>query len=233
MKIYYINLERSKDRREYMEKMYILPNYELTRIDAYDGNNLEKYNDIILPKHTHSQNNYQLACSLSHIKAIITAYLNNEDSIFIMEDDISNEYSNQWLRSIEDIILDCPYENDCIIFMCSNLESLKNMLIMENNYCKWSNDKWCTGCYYINRKGMKKIYDLYYKENKIDLSIKLINYVADEGIIYNNLICYNYTKPTFIFFETKSTIIEKNNLIKNVNNIMKDYFLKNKINIKC
>jgi GR25 family glycosyltransferase involved in LPS biosynthesis len=213
-----------------MEKMYCSPKYDLTRIDAYDGKDLKKYDDIILPL-KHSQSNYELACSLSHIKAIITAYLNNEDGIFIMEDDVSNEYSNKWTKKIEDIVLNCPYENDCIIFMCSNQESLKKMFIMKNDFCKWSLSNWCTGCYYINRKGMKKIYDLYYKDNKIDFSIKLINYLADQGALYNNLICYNYTKPTFIFYNIKSTIVEKNNLINNVNNMMINYLL-NKNNYK-
>jgi len=43
---YYINLERSKERRNFMEQTYKI----LTRIEAYDGNKLDKYTDIILPK---------------------------------------------------------------------------------------------------------------------------------------------------------------------------------------
>ena len=62
------------------------------------------------------------------------------------------------------------------------------MINLNTDYCKWSKDKWSTSCYYINRIGMKKIYDKFYKNGKIDLSIKLYNYVADEGVIYNNLI---------------------------------------------
>jgi GR25 family glycosyltransferase involved in LPS biosynthesis len=55
MNIYYINLNRSIDRKIHMEKTFSLPKYNLKRIEAYDGNKLNEYDDIILPTN-HSQN---------------------------------------------------------------------------------------------------------------------------------------------------------------------------------
>ena len=86
MKKYYINLDFSIKRKEFMEK-----NYEnIIRIEAYNGKNLKKYNDIILPKECEQTNN-ELACSLSHIKAIITAYNNNDNEALIFEDDTNDD----------------------------------------------------------------------------------------------------------------------------------------------
>ena len=192
-KKYYINLDRSVERKQFMKNSY----NNITRISAYDGKQLVQYDDIILPK-TCEQNNYQLACSFSHIKAIVHSYTNGDEEALILEDDVSNEYAYKWDKNIETIILNCPIDCECISLFCSKVQSVKKMIAMDNDYCEWDCSKWSTCCYYINRKGMKKIYDLFYKNGKIDLSIKLCNYVADDGVIYKNLTTYNYTKPLLI-----------------------------------
>ena len=91
MKKYFINLDRANERRTIMEKMY--PN--ITRIPAYDGKKLYKYKDIVIPKNT-TANLSELGCTFSHIKAIITAYNNNESGVLIMEDDIDDTFKSKW-----------------------------------------------------------------------------------------------------------------------------------------
>ena len=109
MNIYYINLNRSLNRKKYMEETY----NNINRIEAYDGNDLNQYKDIVLPTKTNSSI-YELACSFSHIKAIISAYNNNEDEVLIMEDDTRNDYKSKWVKSIEEIIkmVERRIEND-------------------------------------------------------------------------------------------------------------------------
>ena len=50
MNIYYINLNRSLNRKKYMEETY----NNINRIEAYDGNDLNQYKDIVLPTKTNS-----------------------------------------------------------------------------------------------------------------------------------------------------------------------------------
>ena len=50
---YYINLERSKNRRQFMEETY----KNIKRIEAYDGSKLHHYTDIVLPKNSNENNN--------------------------------------------------------------------------------------------------------------------------------------------------------------------------------
>ena len=219
MKKYYINLERSKDRRKFMENMYD----DLIRIDAYDGLKLNEYTDIILPKQC-NESNGALACSLSHIKAIITAYENGDEEALILEDDTSNEYKDKWEKSIKDIVKEAPKDTECISLLCSNVNEMKKMLESNNDYSKWNIHRWSTGCYYINRKGMEKIYNKYYKNNNIDISLKLTYYTADGDIIYGSLITYNYTKPTFINLLLGSIIGNQLRHENNCNNFINTYF---------
>ena len=218
---YYINLNRSIERRQFMEKTY----NDITRIEAYDGKELHEYDDIILPIHT-EENNYQLACSLSHIKAIIHSYEKGDEEALIFEDDTSNEYAHKWTKSIEEIVICAPTDCECISFMCSDVGEMNKLINMKSDYHLWIKKYCCAGCYYINKKGMKKIYDLFHKEGKIDLSIKLYNHEADRGVIYDNLITYNYTKPTFINKMFISTIIEKYEFCTNFRNFIQQYFEK-------
>ena len=108
--------------------------------------------------------------------------------------------------------------------MTSNVNKYKGFRKLWNN---WDERHWSTGCYYINRKGMEKLYNMFYKNNIIDISQNLINYVADDGIIYNNLVTYSYTKPLFCIKKYKSliqkTCINTNNFCI-LNHTIKTFF---------
>ena len=220
---YYINLDRCKERKLFMENLYD----NITRIEGYDGKKLHEYNDIIL-SNNYVENPGQIGCSLSHIKAIIHSYKNGDKGALILEDDISNEYLSKWDKSIEEIILNSPEDCECIQLFCNNIKRVKEMIKMKNDYYRWKKGGWGNGCYYINEKGMKKIYDLYYKEGKIDLTINIDNYYADDSILYTQVITYHYTKPLFINKLFESTIMKLDcHLI--IYNYITNYF-KNKNN---
>ncbi len=105
---YYINLNRSESRRKIMEGKYS----ELTRIEAFDGKRITSYDNIVIPDKTRSTN-LELGCAFSHLKAIITAYQNNEDEVIILEDDIYPDYQNQWRQSLRSIIDQKPKGDEC------------------------------------------------------------------------------------------------------------------------
>lgn len=221
--IYYINLKKSSHRRTFIKNHYQKQN--IVRIDAYNGDKLYKYNDIILPYPLWcKQDKYQLACSLSHIKAIITAFKNGDKEALILEDDVSDEYKNKWENSINDIILNVPMDCECLSLLCSNIKKLKKMKNQCVNYIKWSDKLYGAGCYYINRNGMEKIDKLFFKNGKIDLCIELKNYVSDDGIIYNSLETYVYSKPTFINKMFDSTIGSNYKIEKSIYGYIKNYF---------
>ena len=221
--IYYINLKKSRERREFMNEHYSKNN--IVRISAYNGDKLHNYNDIILPPSTWCrQHKYQIACSLSHIKAIITSLNNDDKEALILEDDVSNEYKHLWENSINEIIENKPENCECLNLLCSNTGELNQISKLRENYVKWNNKLYGAGSYYINRKGMEKIYNLFFKNEKIDLYIKLNNYVSDDGIIYNNLVTYVYSKPTFINQMFKTTIGSRYKVEYNIYKYITNYF---------
>ena len=206
--IYYINLERSTERNLRMCETF----GRLKRIDAYDGTILDSYSDIyIQPELRHQQSNYVCACSFSHIKAIITAYNDMKDEVIIMEDDIHVSYKSLWRETLSDIVYNAPTNTMCIQLSCSNPTHILNNIVNGKRYIKWDvkHKSYSSCAYYINRQGMKVIYDTYYNSSssRIELlSSNVSNVCADGDIIYPKINTYLYYLPLFDFQVSNSTI---------------------------
>ena len=198
---YYINLNRSHDRRRKMNRIY----KGLKRVPAIDGNNL---------KNSTTMSKYQIACLQSHIKAIRLAHENGDNGALIMEDDVYIDYSYLWNKNIQQIINNRPSDAECVILHCSNLKECKKMVKMGNDFSKWKKGRFSTGCYYITKNGIKKIYDNY-KSNFIPKSFN-----PADHFLYNVLKSYNYTKPLF-------NIKMNYSLVRNKNRFNKKYELEN------
>ena len=199
MKKYYINMNKSVERKNIMEKIYP----DIMRIEAYDGELLKTYNDIVIPTKTRATI-YELACAFSHIKAILTAHKNGDEMALILEDDIYDTYKSKWVKDINEIVLNSPPDAECILLHCINPNEIQSMINMKYDYSKWNNSRWSAGAYYINKKGINKIYELFCKNGKIILDEK--KYHVSEYILYKSIITYNYTKPLFIHQIKESTI---------------------------
>ena len=106
--ILFINLNRSIDR--YKNILHQLENINIKkiRIEAIDGKNENVNNIIKLIKTERNLNNYEIACTLSHIKAI--NYINNliGDYFLIVEDDVNFHSCLKFNEDLEKIINDCP-----------------------------------------------------------------------------------------------------------------------------
>jgi len=192
-------MNRSIGRRKTMKNMYP----DIIRVAAYDGNILETYDDIVIPTKT-TASKYELGCTFSHVKAIITAYKNGDDGVLIFEDDIYDTYKSKWVKDINKIILNAPSDAECILLHCINPDEITLMLNMDSDYSKWKDSRWSSGAYYINKKGMRKIHDLCFNNSKINLDNNGL-YAADI-FIYSSIDTYNYTKPLFIHQIKESTI---------------------------
>ena len=127
---YYINLERSKDRREGMEKRFA----NLKRVEGVDGKELNISNEV-LKKCRMSLG--EIGCLQSHLKAIKTAYDNGDEGALIMEDDMRIDFINKWDKSIYEIVKDKPKDAECIILHCSGRKHILKMLEMNCDYSPW------------------------------------------------------------------------------------------------
>lgn len=183
--IYWINLERCTDRKEKMRKQ--LNEFKINNqlcITAIDGNEL----DLSKFENKYNINKYEMACAMSHLKAIQTAYDNNLDYVIIMEDDCSFEYLKYQKISIKNLFLMKP---DCDILqlaICCRQDHNENILKKKELLIKGHRD--CATAYMINRNGMKKIID----------NIDINNINLSEKIIYDNAISYYVSRPYFTYY---------------------------------
>ena len=84
-KIYYINLDRRKDRQDHMNMQLVKNSLVATRVVAVDGVNIVWQNRFGVK--SNFWNNGAFAYCLSYRVAIIDAIKNNYNSVFIMDDD--------------------------------------------------------------------------------------------------------------------------------------------------
>jgi GR25 family glycosyltransferase involved in LPS biosynthesis len=207
--IYYINLERSLNRREYMEEQFNkfnITNYK--RIEAIDGEKIKNIDSDTVDNNIKFINNYknlkknEVGCVLSHIKAIKNAYENNLEEVLILEDDCSLNLINFWDEDLKSLIKTVPYDWEIIqLYTINCIEDFN----IKNKFILYDNKKgcWSSAAYLINRKGMKNILDyVNIDRNTIVLGNKIKDklyppYGAADSFIYNLTKTYYITIPLF------------------------------------
>jgi GR25 family glycosyltransferase involved in LPS biosynthesis len=211
--VYYINLNRSTDRREYIEKQMQNNSISYTRIEAVDKLNIT--NNKIGKVDEFNYNNKciyinekncpgQLGCIFSHFKTYITALKTNPDleAIVVFEDDISLDYMKTWETSIKEIVQKAPDGWNTIQLHNLNPDLIvqlndSNLNLYEKPYNVFEPEVYQfygTGAYCISKKGMETLLKKYYIDNTIILEG---NYNVADGLLYSLPQSYIYTKPLF------------------------------------
>lgn len=201
--IYWINLERSKNRYDKINSILNKYNLKNKKIKAYDGKILDTYNNIDVKT---KKTPYEIGCTLSHFESIKTAFNDNQQYALIMEDDIRFNHINKFKTNIDKIIKEAPNDWNIIKLHCIYKKHIKKLLrrsLQIGNYSLWEERSVGTGIYLINKNGMKKIIDKFYINNKWTIHKEKSH--AD-FIIYNNVKTYDYTKPLFDHEVFESTI---------------------------
>ena len=121
---------------------------KFTENPNYTVQNINFWNNYTNLKHN------ELACTLSHLNTIRTAYQDGLEMVLILEDDASIQLIPYWRKTFDQYIAEFPPDWYCV--------SLFNMACyINNNLPEYINvrDKICNGsvAYVINRKGMKNI----------------------------------------------------------------------------
>ena len=204
--IYWINLERSIDRRNNMNKLLSTINIPSHRIIATDGKDIsdEKLykNFTGIQKH---RSKIEYACLLSHLNSIKTFYDSSHNIALILEDDISTEYLQYWNKTICEIIAEAPPDWEIIML---NYVS-KTILTDTYTLNKFGHINCCQS-YLINKKGAKRLIDLTYKNNIYDLDMKKLH--TSDNYIYSTLVTYTYKYPYFTYPNNNDSTIHESHL---------------------
>jgi GR25 family glycosyltransferase involved in LPS biosynthesis len=145
--IVWINLDRCNTRRDHMIKLLSnipIPN---TRISAIDGKNNDFTTFDITDR---PMNNYEIATTLSHIKACNYLKDLSGDYFCICEDDILLNNMSLMNIDLKKIISEAPPFDILLLYKTYNTK-------LTDMYTKWREDIYGACCYIISRKGIQKI----------------------------------------------------------------------------
>ena len=200
--IYWINLDRSIDRRIKMEQMLKKIPIKNERIRAIDGNEysfdaiLSNYK--VLPKQV-IYTKIEYSVLLSHLLTIKKFSDTNYKYALILEDDATLEYIKYWDKKISEIINNAPNDWDIIMLNYMSLDPL-------NSLYEYNNGRLVSAqAYIINNVGANYLINKYYNNEVFDIS----SYHRHEAdiFIFNRLKTYCYKYPYFTYnLNTKSTI---------------------------
>ena len=112
MAVYWINMDRSTERRENMLKVLKDPAFDgmsKHRVKAIDGKQVTKEEiESTFENIDEKQSVNYYCCFLSHIKALRQFLKSSHSMALIFEDDISLEYKPYWQETIQDCIRNAP-----------------------------------------------------------------------------------------------------------------------------
>lgn len=213
---YYINLDKSVDRKNDMEIK--LKNYTHERFRAIDTNNpiyIEYKNNNWIPKY-HKQHPNFICCLLSHLYAVKMAYDNNLEDVIIIEDDANISIFNEVCDTFLKIWNNNKHYIDVLQLFCSSHNFYKD--ITDIRFNKWMKNGVCFGkcqfgCQYYattgiiySRKGIETIMKLY-KNGHFDLSNSVSDvYLVADAFIYEKTNSYSLKFPIIYEDKYKSTL---------------------------
>ena len=210
--IYWINLDRSTDRRKQMEAIFRDPVFQTTqieRISAVDGRN----SNTVYPKLNFmykQKNDYEYACMLSHLETIRRFSRTNHEVALIMEDDITLEFKPYWRKTVREIIENAPSDWE-VIQLCyiinGNRTNPNQFELYQRNI---RNNCVSAAAYLINNKTAKKIINDIYVDGKYNLEHYIIHHA--DCYIFSKTITYTYKYPYFIYKSNNDSLLHPEDL---------------------
>ncbi len=192
--IYWINLDRSENRRNNMEKLLKTINIKNERISAVDGK-FDSDNDIYgkySSEEGFNKTRTEYACLLSHLLTIKKFAESPYEYAIILEDDLSLEYTKYWDKKISQIMEEAPSDWEIIMLNYVSKEKLEKDFTLNLNG-KIS----CCGSYLIKKKGADRLMKKIYKNEKFLLLPNSIH--TSDNYIYCQLRTYAYKYPYFTY----------------------------------
>jgi glycosyl transferase family 25 len=161
--IYIISLEKSTNRKNYINDMFKNKGINFEYFDAVDGRRLNKDQEKLAEKYiskdaTFNKLSGTTGCYLSHVLLLQHIKKLNHPHTLVMEDDI-NISNFDVIRNLKKVIVD----NYDIIFLGHCYENEKGKPIKEFFKMYESNTPLCTHGYLISYNGVCKLLDIFEK----------------------------------------------------------------------
>lgn len=240
--IYYINLDRSPERKNYILNEIAKTNTNLkqadidlklneTRITAIDGKDCENVLHYFTKNNVtpFENSSYEVACCLSHLHAIKKAYENNENIAIIMEDDVNLQFFHENYEKFSEQTKKLSNDTEILQILPFKEPVIGNSLYeQEIGFYKWKYFYYCAGMYLVTRKAMKKIIDRFFENDK--LKVNYINCFISDLLIFSSCKTVTSNIPLALLTVTKSTIRARDDTKVLKADIIKSYNMSQKIN---
>ena len=190
--IFYINLARSNDRKEILEKTLNENDLKFTRIEAIDGNEID-IESLRSQYHVNPKmNKYEIACALSHYKAIEEVKTKKYEVALILEDDCNFEYMQYKTLPLSELV---KIKDDWETIQIAGTYSKKKffeMISLQEELLE-SNESGAIA-YLINQKGVDKILEHFYETKILNVSEHNMFLITKNYMTKPYLTYYNYRK---------------------------------------
>ena len=201
--IYWINLERAQHRKEKMLNLFQEHNLTHKRIEAIDGLKINENEIKSQYKVNEKMNVFEIACALTHLKAIQDAYDNNLENVLIFEDDVNFEYLKYQTIPIEELLKKLiELKGECLqLAMINQRKIIPSLIKNKNRLIKFNSDG--AQAYLLTRQGMKTVLDNFHTQKYLEVSEHMIFKVANNYVV----------KPYFSyeFYKNNTSYIRENN----------------------
>ena len=220
--IYWINLERSKDRKANMEALFSDPVFygkPTQRIEAVDGSSDPVYDKLIMKTRRNTKLEY--ACLLSHLTAIRTFAESTYETALIFEDDVTLEFKKYWNKSLREIIANAPDDWE-IIQLCYITSGYLQYDYTLNNYQRNRYGPIASmAAYVINNKAAKKFINETY--DPVTEKYSLFDYHTHEAdhYLFKCLKTYTYKYPYFIYPTDNTSTLHPQDLSSHIRSKMR------------
>jgi GR25 family glycosyltransferase involved in LPS biosynthesis len=210
--IYWINLDRSTDRRIEMARIFqdsVFQNMKIERIPAVDG----KKPETVYPRLQFmykQKNDYEYACMLSHLETIRRFSQTNYEVALIMEDDLTLELKPYWRKSIQEVIDGAPKDWEiiqlCYIINGSNTNP-RSFQIYEHNT---RNKCVSAAAYLVRNSTAKKLINDIYNDGKYNLEHYIVHHA--DCYLFSKCVTYTYKYPFFIYKTNNDSLLHPEDL---------------------
>lgn len=233
---YWINLDRSQDRRDRIAGEFKKHDVGNVRIPAVDGRALEftrgPRGESVCELGTFTASSLVdvlQACTLSHLKAVKMFYESGDAVGVICEDDMTFEYLPKWKDSLADVIGEAPPDCDVLqlgVILDPAFHNESSSTAAQSNYrLLFATEKyiprvfggfsscWSTIAYSITRAGAKKLLEAHNTDASGKHHITVEDYAADlEGVYHRDLNIYTFYRPLFTYPAENDSLLHSSHL---------------------
>lgn len=211
--IYWINLDRSVDRKKWMEHLFQdpifqgVPNQRISGIDGKNANNVDR---LLKNDRMEGVTDSEYGCFLSHLVAIRKFSESSNHVALFFEDDMTLDLKPHWKTNLKSIIENAPDNWDIIQLGYNSVDNTKKFLDDEYTKNKANGELKGAYAYLMNNSSAKRFIASIDNSGKYDLD-PIIHHSSDV-YLYSVLNTYVYKYPMFIYKTDNDSTIHSGHL---------------------